>query len=249
VKDAVAVMPAATAKVYAHLRHNPLLQSFVLIGGTALALHLGHRKSEDLDYVTLHPRLPRAALDELVRHLQRNGFSIAPNDDPAAYDDFLEAGLDLGDYQRNLLINGAVKVTFFTSDAEMGRLLDTRPEQAISGARVATVPELSRLKALVASKRSSSRDWLDLYVLARDHGFSIAKWKHAYDLAGLGSLDFETALNRVCSGKLPTNDPGFATLLEEGPSIAEISSYFSRLRSDYERTVAQAALKSHEERP
>ncbi|MDD2229053.1 MAG: nucleotidyl transferase AbiEii/AbiGii toxin family protein [Candidatus Cloacimonetes bacterium] len=33
----------------ASLMQEPLLASFVLVGGTALALHLGHRQSEDID--------------------------------------------------------------------------------------------------------------------------------------------------------------------------------------------------------
>lgn len=241
-KNAAEVMPPATARVYAHLRDNPLLKPFVLIGGTALALHLGHRKSEDLDYLTLHPRLPRAALDELVRQLEASGFSVLPNDDPAAYDDFLEAGLNLSDYQRDLLIDKQVKLTFFTADPEMGRLLEDASSPSTPGARVASIRELSQLKALVASKRSSSRDWLDLYMLTRDHGFSLADWKQAYDQAGLGALAFENALNRVCSGSPAPNDPGFSSLLDEPPSIAEISAFFSTMRSDYERQAAREAV-------
>ena len=34
------------------LQREPLLQSFNLVGGTALVLHLGHRKSIDLDFFT-----------------------------------------------------------------------------------------------------------------------------------------------------------------------------------------------------
>ncbi len=30
----------------------PFLQNFVLVGGSALALHLNHRQSEDLDFFT-----------------------------------------------------------------------------------------------------------------------------------------------------------------------------------------------------
>ena len=40
-------MPASTARLFSEIRDNPLLDSFILIGGTALALHIGHRLSED----------------------------------------------------------------------------------------------------------------------------------------------------------------------------------------------------------
>ncbi len=61
------VMPAATARLFSELEAEPLLQSFILIGGTALALHIGHRISEDLDFIILSQKLPRAALDALTR--------------------------------------------------------------------------------------------------------------------------------------------------------------------------------------
>ena len=39
-----------TLELLKQLQTEPLLQSFNLVGGTALALRLGHRKSIDLDF-------------------------------------------------------------------------------------------------------------------------------------------------------------------------------------------------------
>ena len=54
-------------KVLKNLSVLPELQNFYLAGGTALALQLGHRKSEDLDFFTNGsldiPDLKRALLD------------------------------------------------------------------------------------------------------------------------------------------------------------------------------------------
>lgn len=41
-----------TLRLLVELQKEPMLQSFNLVGGTALALHLGHRKSVDLDFFT-----------------------------------------------------------------------------------------------------------------------------------------------------------------------------------------------------
>lgn len=41
-----------TLELLIDLQKEPLLTSFNLVGGTALALHLGHRKSVDLDFFT-----------------------------------------------------------------------------------------------------------------------------------------------------------------------------------------------------
>jgi len=47
--------PAISAKLYAVLKHlmqDPVIDSFYLVGGTALALHLEHRDSVDIDLFT-----------------------------------------------------------------------------------------------------------------------------------------------------------------------------------------------------
>mgnify|MGYP002511621548 CR=1 FL=1 len=41
-----------TLELLIDLQKEPLLSTFNLVGGTALALHLGHRKSIDLDFFT-----------------------------------------------------------------------------------------------------------------------------------------------------------------------------------------------------
>jgi hypothetical protein len=58
-----------TEAVWQFLRRQPSLTGFVLMGGSALALRLGHRQSEDLDTATEAPTSgPRlASLPELFR--------------------------------------------------------------------------------------------------------------------------------------------------------------------------------------
>jgi hypothetical protein len=45
-----------TLDLITSLQIKPYLQGFYLVGGTALALHLGHRRSVDIDL--LHPEKP-----------------------------------------------------------------------------------------------------------------------------------------------------------------------------------------------
>ena len=101
--------------------------------------------------------------------------------------------MDLHDYSRTVKIDGVVSVTFFAADPAHARVLDANQPESI-GPRLASVEELCALKALVASSRSTSRDWLDLYLLQRDHGFSLADWRKTYEKAGLKDRDFEDAL-------------------------------------------------------
>ena len=236
-KDPFEVMPHDTAVIFNRLRTNALLRPFVLIGGTGLTLHIGHRTSEDLDFITSQNRLPRAALRKLEEELTEAGHAVVWKDDPAAYDDFLEAGMDLRDHNQNLIIDNTVKVTFFTGEPCHSRLLDKAENE--NGFRVGSFQELCQLKAIVAAGRSKSRDWLDLFVLETDHQFGLREWKAAYDKAGLTPAHFETALNRICGGKLPGGDEGYTTLMPNPPTLKEITEHFRKLRKVYEMEISR----------
>jgi hypothetical protein len=51
-----------------HLSKLPILAGFYLAGGTALGIHLGHRRSVDLDFFS---RTPNADLDATKREVER----------------------------------------------------------------------------------------------------------------------------------------------------------------------------------
>ncbi len=44
-------LPERTRKIYQHLGTTSFISNFTLVGGTALAMQLKHRLSEDLDFV------------------------------------------------------------------------------------------------------------------------------------------------------------------------------------------------------
>ncbi|MCW5557579.1 MAG: nucleotidyl transferase AbiEii/AbiGii toxin family protein, partial [Verrucomicrobiae bacterium] len=68
------MLPPETERIWQFLRDQPFLRGFVLIGGTALALRLAHRISEDLDLIHPGPRLPRGSLALLTSEAERQGF-------------------------------------------------------------------------------------------------------------------------------------------------------------------------------
>jgi len=223
--DPKKVMPKATAEVFSIINNLPELQNFYLIGGTALSLHLGHRLSEDLDFITKANKLPRSNINATMTHLKQKGLNIARNDPEAAYDDFQIAGMELHDYSQNFIVGNECKVTFFTAEEHHRRLLLS--ELRTDGPTIASLDELQDLKAVVCASRSNSRDWLDLYILAKQHNFTLEKWKDAFKKSGLVQGQFDTALKRIQSGKLPPTDPGFHSLVPNPPTIEEISNYFS----------------------
>ncbi|MFT3767114.1 MAG: nucleotidyl transferase AbiEii/AbiGii toxin family protein [Minicystis sp.] len=139
------VLPAAQTALWPELACVP--QRFVLYGGTALALRLGHRQSIDFDF-----------------------FSNAPFDHQA-----LEAGipwlrsattLQEEPNTRTVLVHtphGPVKVSFFGTIA-FGRVGE--PEETDDGVlRVASLLDLAGTKVKALLQRIESKDYLDVAAL------------------------------------------------------------------------------------
>jgi hypothetical protein len=231
------LLPPATEKVWNFLKEQPALAGFVLAGGSALALLLRHRLSEDLDFVYPEVRLPVEKLDALQRKAEASGFIFRRADDEAAVEEFADSALELHDYQQDFLVNDVVKISFFAPDEPLRKILPAGLEEK---ARVATLPELFKAKCLVSAKRSKTRDWLDLFLLMRDHGFSIFDYRAAFDEAGC-STDCDIGLARLCSGIPQRNDEGYTHLLSNPPSLEEMKAFFNAQRTRLEiETAAEA---------
>lgn len=57
------LLPPETERVWNCLKQQPALAGFVLVGGSALALRIRHRRSDDLDIAYPAHQLPRARLE------------------------------------------------------------------------------------------------------------------------------------------------------------------------------------------
>ncbi len=123
-------------------------RSFYLVGGTAIAMHLGHRRSIDFDLFT-NSRLNKSRIRS---HLNSIPFKKVP-----VFEDY---------DQVHLLLNN-VKVTFFNYPYEI--------EHKLKVADAITIPSLNYLaamKAFALGRRSKWKDYVDLYFILKDH-FSI----------------------------------------------------------------------------
>ncbi len=237
-----------TRRVWEFLRQQTALGGFTLIGGTALAMHIAHRISEDLDFIASTEKLPRSALNGLVRLLAAAGFSVERDDDPRRYDEFLIAGMELHDSQQNFVVDG-VKLNIFTPLPDLAGLV--APSSAPLP-MVATLDELFRTKALAASNRSASRDWLDLHVLLTRHGYTLADFVDAFHRSpGIHhpAHAVSRAFDNLCRGKISGLDPGYEALLADAPSIEELAEFFRQMRGAYEAQAAEQAFKQRGPRP
>ena len=233
------MLPPATERFWDFLKSRPELGGFVLVGGSALSLRIGHRTSEYLDLAYLNHQLPRHRLEALVSKAQAAGLEFANNDDEAAVAEFVHGGLELRDYQKDFLVDGVVKVSFFVSDqAQLQVLRPGLPD----GARIAEISELFQSKSLLSARRSKSRDWFDLYVLLKDHGFTWRDYVRAFEDAGLAS-QADVGFARLCSGVPQRDDEGWQQLLAKPPSLSELKFFFERLREQREIETAKEAAE------
>jgi len=232
------LLPPATEKIWNFLKEQPVLAGFVLVGGSALAVTIRHRHSEDLDLIFPEIRLPRERLDALRRSAGQAGFDFQRNDDEAAVQAFAQDGLELHDYQQDFLAGGAVKVPFFAPDETVRKIFSGARESKV---RIAALAEIFKTKCLVSAARSKTRDWLDLYLLMRQHGFTIHDYRRAFVEAGMAA-QCDIGLARLCSGVPQRDDEGFAHLLPRAPSLDEMKAFFIAQRNLLEiETAADAA--------
>ncbi len=207
-----------------------------MIGGSALSLRIRHRLSEDLDFAWKGVRLPSAQLDALRVFLREEaGMTIDRNDDEGALVEFEIGGMDLHNYQQDFLVNGAVKLTFFTADEALDRVLSPGLKDKL---RIAELSELFATKALVSAQRSKSRDWFDLHCLMRQHGFTIADYREAFVRAEIPT-HVDLGLTRLSSGVPQKDDEGLAQLTENPPTVKEMADFFRKQRDVLEQSLAE----------
>lgn len=123
-----------------HLQH--LVPGTVLVGGTAAAIHVGHRVSLDGDHVLQDLR---DRFDEVLRSLEA------------------AAGWETERVQRPVLILGQLD-GILTGIRQLRRTQPLETEE-ISGLRVPTLGEMARIKAWLLATRHTVRDYLDTVVL------------------------------------------------------------------------------------
>lgn len=226
-----------TALAWQIIKDEPLAREFVLIGGTALAMHIGHRVSEDLDfaYVGSSKHLPRKQLRELRAALAARGLELHFQFNPLEEENFLESGLELANYQQDFIANGTVKISFVRFESPMDQLLQGVPANEL---RVATLNELFETKVFACSERSKTRDWLDLYILLTQHGYGMRQVYGVFDR--LGRLPaFNSLQMRLRRCKVSASDEGYESLMDAPPDLETMRQFFIKELDQLERDLAE----------
>ncbi len=136
------------------------IKSYILGGGTALAMQIGHRKSEDLDFMmwrkskTEKPEVDWAAIEkELIEKI-------------GEVESFNMLGFD----QVEFVVTG-VKFSFYVSN---NYCPVSKPVSYLGNIRLADIYSIMAMKMEVMLRRMKMRDYYDIYAILKE-GYDISK--------------------------------------------------------------------------
>lgn len=140
------ILAGAQRRLWDELGATP--SGFVLYGGTAIALRLGHRQSEDFDFFSNEPFAPTELRKRIVYLKGAENEHLAANT--------LWCRVSRGE---------TVRISF-SGDLEMNRVGE--PDRAANGVWVAALLDLAATKVKVMLDRASLKDYLDMDALLRE---------------------------------------------------------------------------------
>lgn len=135
------ILPPPQRKLWDEMR-GAVPEGFVLYGGTALALRLGHRVSEDFDFFSNAPFAPAEMEARVPLLADAERIQSSPNTLVSLVDR-----------------NGPVKVSFF-GGLPLRRV--GNPEPAENGVLLASLLDLAATKVKVVQDRAEAKDYLDV---------------------------------------------------------------------------------------
>ncbi len=184
----LSILPEPQRQLWSELKATP--KSFVLYKGTALALRLGHRQSEDFDFFSNQPFHPDSLRDRIpyLKNAEMTQFQ----------DNTLTALVDR---------NGPVKLSFFGS---LGIKRAQDPDIAEeNGIQVASLLDLLASKLKTVQSRAEAKDYRDILAtfdagLCLAEGLAAAAAIYGKNFNGVLSLK---ALTYFEDGDLPSLTP------------------------------------------
>lgn len=136
-----------TRRVLEKISRQPFIRDFYLVGGTALALHIGHRESIDLDFFSADD----FSLEKLKKDVSALGEYRLTNEEDGTLDGMLDD----------------VKLTFIRYGYPL-----LFPLVDFDGIRLADERDIACMKIDAISSRGSKKDFVDIYFLLERHSLS-----------------------------------------------------------------------------
>lgn len=214
-----AVLPADTVRAWGDLAPH-LPDQLVLVGGTALAVHLRHRVSRDLDFFYTEPGVDLAALKRALEQLPA-GFAVTRED----------AGTLNGVY-------GATKVQFLDASEQTS----INPPRVVGGLHVASLEDILATKVKVVGDRPALRDYFDLKYIEEHTNLTVEEGLRLYMLRyGVSAED--TSIGHIIAtlGYLDDVDPDD----ELSETKATIRKYWQARQPQIARNAARSGPGAH----
>jgi hypothetical protein len=127
----------------AGLNNNNLLSGFYMAGGTATALQLGHRKSEDFDFFAAHSFDPETLTGSISSEYS------------------LEVSASSSGSLHGLIDNIKVSFLFYPQTLLF-------PTVDFMGVALADLRDIALMKIVAVANRGSNKDFTDLYFICRE---------------------------------------------------------------------------------
>lgn len=141
-----------TRNVFELLSQQKFISNFTLVGGTALSLQLGHRLSEDLDFIFDGKFLDSGSIIKFIKSVFKEDYKIIKQEN---------------DHQIDFIIKD-IKVTFFTNDAVSIPFNVREYSTLYENINIAGVEIISVMKINALAQRNTMRDYYDLYYIAKN---------------------------------------------------------------------------------
>lgn len=214
---------------------SPLLRDFYLAGGTALALQVRHRVSEDLDFFSMRPLL------RLSAGRVRDGLGVFGEE---------ARRVAARPRQEDWLVRG-VRVTFVAYGfPPVYPLVDARRfDPSLAGLKVASPQEIAVMKAFALGRRARVRDYYDLYVLfgrgLADLGETVRRAAEKYREDREPLFSPKLFLEQLVHPEDAVGDPEGELCVPDGVRIdlAEMGAFFRDLTARYLAAVGGAGRR------
>ncbi|MHA6731636.1 nucleotidyl transferase AbiEii/AbiGii toxin family protein [Devosia sp. A369] len=239
-----------TRQLYLDLRALGGFEEFVLIGGTAMALHHAHRESEDLDFVYVpasgtadRGQLPMGVINSIIRDLADRGHAVRSITNDEDMENAENEGFYLPNSHQDWSVNG-VKLTFFAGDtADRLRPFHTLETVEDHGLRILTSKAIFETKSRLIVQRRTTRDLFDLWFyldrmgepIERAVGFAHQERPHYSE---------DQILRLFQPLKKQVDDPGFKPIVAGAPQDfqALIAALATKV-DEYQQRVAEEVLR------
>lgn len=201
-------IPIETANLFVKFAQLSFIQKFTLVGGTALSLQIGHRQSEDLDFIYDGEKIPTSIIKrEISKHF--------PN---------YKLIREEKDYQLDFLIE-QVKVTFFSTGAVVIPFCVIDFSEKYKKINIANISIIAVLKMATLAQRNTIRDYYDLYFIAK-HLLPLSKIMELSKrmLPNLSPITYTETI--IYTADLPENSIENYLYPKEVVTKEEISTFF-----------------------